>query len=55
MTTSIDIHCHIMPGVDDGSPDMETSLELARQSVADGVTYVVPYDILESLIVQIAR
>ena len=37
----IDFHCHIIPGIDDGSQDMETSLELARQSVADGVTHVV--------------
>ncbi|MGN1272615.1 MAG: tyrosine-protein phosphatase [Lactobacillus sp.] len=35
----VDIHCHILPGIDDGSKNMETSLKLARAAVNDGVTH----------------
>lgn len=34
----IDIHSHILPGVDDGTRSLEEARELARQSVADGVS-----------------
>jgi protein-tyrosine phosphatase len=37
----VDIHCHILPGLDDGSPDMATSIAMARIAVADGTTAVV--------------
>ncbi len=37
----IDIHNHILPGLDDGSPDCEQSLVMARIAVADGITGVV--------------
>ncbi len=33
----IDLHCHILPGIDDGAPDLETSLEMARVAVSDGI------------------
>jgi protein-tyrosine phosphatase len=33
----IDLHSHILPGVDDGSPDEVTSLAMARLAVADGI------------------
>ena len=33
----IDLHCHMLPGIDDGSPDLATSLEMARIAVADGI------------------
>ena len=33
----IDLHCHILPGIDDGAPDEAISLEMARIAVADGI------------------
>lgn len=35
----VDLHCHLLPEVDDGSPSMATSLKLAEQAVADGVSH----------------
>lgn len=36
----IDIHTHILPGVDDGAKDLAESLAMARQAVADGLTHL---------------
>ena len=37
----IDIHCHLLPGIDDGPQNMAEAVDLARQSVSDGVTHAV--------------
>jgi protein-tyrosine phosphatase len=37
----VDLHCHILPGVDDGADSMEVSLAMAEMAVADGITHVV--------------
>lgn len=34
----IDLHTHILPGIDDGSKNLEMSLEMARMAVEDGTT-----------------
>ena len=33
----IDLHCHILPGLDDGARDMETALHMAALAVQSGV------------------
>jgi protein-tyrosine phosphatase len=37
----IDLHCHLLPGIDDGSKNLAMSLEMARLACADGITTVV--------------
>lgn len=36
----IDLHCHILPGIDDGSRSLDMSLEMARMAVDDGITLI---------------
>lgn len=33
----VDLHVHLLPGVDDGPPDLAATVELARLAVADGI------------------
>lgn len=36
----IDLHTHILPGIDDGAQTLDDALEMARAFVADGVTTI---------------
>lgn len=33
----IDLHCHLLPGIDDGPATLDEALDLARAAVADGI------------------
>jgi protein-tyrosine phosphatase len=37
----IDIHCHLLPGIDDGAKNWDESLRMARQAVAEGIVAAV--------------
>lgn len=37
----IDLHCHLLPGIDDGPDTMEDALALCRIAAADGITHAV--------------
>jgi protein-tyrosine phosphatase len=37
----IDLHCHVLPGVDDGPPDLDGAVALARASARAGVRTIV--------------
>ena len=37
----IDLHTHILPGVDDGAPDLDCALAMAEMAVESGVTAIV--------------
>lgn len=37
----IDLHCHILPGLDDGPADMTQSLDMVRMAVQDGISKIV--------------
>ncbi|WP_257348281.1 tyrosine-protein phosphatase [Pseudalkalibacillus decolorationis] len=37
----IDIHCHILPGIDDGAQTVEDSIEMARAAIDEGITTII--------------
>ncbi len=40
-TNWTEIHCHILPGIDDGSPDVETSIILVKGLIELGCNHIV--------------
>ena len=36
----VDIHCHILPGLDDGSSSIEESLRMIELAVEDGISHI---------------
>ena len=37
----IDLHCHILPALDDGAQNLVDSIELVKLAIADGITHAV--------------
>jgi protein-tyrosine phosphatase len=37
----VDIHCHILPGLDDGAKTMEIAVEMAESAISEGITHVI--------------
>jgi protein-tyrosine phosphatase len=37
----IDLHCHLLPGIDDGPQTLAEAIKLCRIAVADGVTHAI--------------
>lgn len=34
---AVDLHCHILPGLDDGAQDLDDAIAMAQQAEADGI------------------
>lgn len=41
VSRSVDVHCHCLPGLDDGPSTLEQAIELCGALVADGITHVI--------------
>ena len=45
----IDLHCHMLPGIDDGPRDLKTALQMAELAVADGIALTANVDVLKDV------
>jgi protein-tyrosine phosphatase len=41
LLSMVDIHCHILPSIDDGAKSMEVSVQMAEIAIQDGITHVI--------------
>ncbi len=41
MIPFVDIHCHLLPGLDDGPKSLDESLEMCRIALADGIQTII--------------
>jgi len=41
LPSMVDIHCHLLPGIDDGPNNLEESLKMARMAVDDGIKTII--------------
>ena len=37
----VDIHCHLVPGIDDGARNWDETLEMARMAARDGISTII--------------
>src|SRR5690348_529985 len=37
----VDIHCHILPAVDDGAKSWDIAVDMCRMALADGIEHIV--------------
>jgi tyrosine-protein phosphatase YwqE len=37
----VDLHTHILPGIDDGAKNWEIAVEMVRMAAADGIRHMV--------------
>jgi len=39
-TGTVDLHCHLLPGIDDGARDLADAVEMAKQAADDGIVAI---------------
>ena len=37
----VDLHCHILPGIDDGAKNLDVSMALLNKEIRDGVAGII--------------